>query len=63
MIERVEAAGLRTPVSRGKHRTIVGCIGDENLHDYDYECDCIRFAQSSPKNVWARKEQKNNGFT
>jgi 3-deoxy-7-phosphoheptulonate synthase len=27
--ERVEAAGLRTHVSRGEHRTIVGCIGDE----------------------------------
>lgn len=27
--ERVEAAGLRTHVSRGETRTIVGCIGDE----------------------------------
>jgi 3-deoxy-7-phosphoheptulonate synthase len=27
--ERVEAAGLRTHVSRGEHRTIVGCVGDE----------------------------------
>jgi 3-deoxy-7-phosphoheptulonate synthase len=27
--ERVEALGLRTHVSRGEHRTIVGCIGDE----------------------------------
>ncbi|MDX1493334.1 MAG: 3-deoxy-7-phosphoheptulonate synthase [Longimicrobiales bacterium] len=27
--ERVEAQGLRTHVSQGEHRTIVGCIGDE----------------------------------
>jgi 3-deoxy-7-phosphoheptulonate synthase len=27
--ERVEAAGLRTHVSRGEHRTIIGCVGDE----------------------------------
>lgn len=27
--ERIEALGLRTHVSRGEHRTIVGCIGDE----------------------------------
>jgi 3-deoxy-7-phosphoheptulonate synthase len=27
--ERVEAAGLHTHLSRGEHRTIVGCIGDE----------------------------------
>jgi 3-deoxy-7-phosphoheptulonate synthase len=27
--ERIEAAGLRTHVSRGEHRTIIGCIGDE----------------------------------
>jgi 3-deoxy-7-phosphoheptulonate synthase len=27
--ERVEAAGLRTHVSRGELRTIIGCIGDE----------------------------------
>lgn len=27
--ERVEAAGLRTHVSRGEQRTIVGCVGDE----------------------------------
>jgi 3-deoxy-7-phosphoheptulonate synthase len=27
--ERVEALGLRTHISRGEHRTIVGCIGDE----------------------------------
>lgn len=27
--ERVESLGLRTHVSRGEHRTIVGCIGDE----------------------------------
>lgn len=27
--ERIEAQGLRTHVSRGEHRTIVGCIGDE----------------------------------
>ena len=29
--ERVEAAGLRTHLSRGESRTIVGCIGDESL--------------------------------
>ncbi|MBA3656474.1 MAG: 3-deoxy-7-phosphoheptulonate synthase [Gemmatimonadaceae bacterium] len=29
--ERVEAAGLRTHLSRGERRTIVGCIGDESL--------------------------------
>ncbi|HUH11663.1 MAG TPA: 3-deoxy-7-phosphoheptulonate synthase [Longimicrobiales bacterium] len=27
--ERVEGLGLRTHISRGEHRTIVGCIGDE----------------------------------
>ena len=27
--ERVEALGLRTHLSRGEHRTIIGCIGDE----------------------------------
>jgi 3-deoxy-7-phosphoheptulonate synthase len=27
--ERVEAAGLRTHLSRGENRTIIGCIGDE----------------------------------
>src|SRR3954451_14389266 len=26
--ERIEAAGLHTHLSRGEHRTIVGCIGD-----------------------------------
>jgi 3-deoxy-7-phosphoheptulonate synthase len=31
IVERVEAAGLRTHVSRGERRTIVGCIGDERL--------------------------------
>jgi 3-deoxy-7-phosphoheptulonate synthase len=31
IIERVESAGLRTHVSRGERRTIVGCIGDERL--------------------------------
>jgi 3-deoxy-7-phosphoheptulonate synthase len=29
--ERVEAAGMRTHLSRGERRTIVGCIGDESL--------------------------------
>jgi 3-deoxy-7-phosphoheptulonate synthase len=29
--ERVEALGLRTHLSRGEHRTLVGCIGDEAL--------------------------------
>jgi 3-deoxy-7-phosphoheptulonate synthase len=28
--ERIEAAGLRTHVSRGEMRTIIGCIGDED---------------------------------
>ncbi len=27
--ERVEALGLRTHLSRGEHRTIIGCLGDE----------------------------------
>ena len=31
LVEHVEAAGLRTHVSRGEHRTIVGCIGDEGV--------------------------------
>jgi len=31
IVERVQAAGLRTHVSRGEVRTIVGCIGDERL--------------------------------
>lgn len=29
--ERVEAAGLRTHLSRGEHRTVIGCVGDESL--------------------------------
>jgi 3-deoxy-7-phosphoheptulonate synthase len=29
--ERVESYGLRTHLSRGEHRTIIGCIGDETL--------------------------------
>jgi 3-deoxy-7-phosphoheptulonate synthase len=29
--ERIEAAGLRTHLSRGIRRTIIGCIGDESL--------------------------------
>ncbi len=29
--ERIEQLGLRTHVSRGEHRTIIGCIGDEAL--------------------------------
>ena len=29
--ERIEDRGLRTHISRGKHRIIVGCIGDESL--------------------------------
>ena len=28
--ERVESAGLHTHLSRGEHRTIIGCIGDES---------------------------------
>jgi 3-deoxy-7-phosphoheptulonate synthase len=29
--ERVEVLGLRTHVSRGEHKTIIGCIGDESI--------------------------------
>jgi 3-deoxy-7-phosphoheptulonate synthase len=29
--ERVEAFGLQAHLSRGTHRTVVGCIGDEEL--------------------------------
>lgn len=29
IIEHIESIGLRTHVSRGEHRTIVGCIGDD----------------------------------
>jgi len=29
--ERIESLGLRTHISRGEQRTIVGCIGDERL--------------------------------
>ncbi len=29
--ERIEAVGLRTHLSRGERRTIIGCIGDERL--------------------------------
>ena len=29
--ERIEGAGLRTHLSRGEHRTIIGCVGDESL--------------------------------
>lgn len=29
--ERIESAGLKTHLSRGERRTIVGCIGDETL--------------------------------
>ncbi len=28
--ERIESAGLHTHLSRGEHRTIIGCIGDES---------------------------------
>ena len=31
--ERIEAAGLHTHLSRGEHRTIIGCIGDETRLD------------------------------
>jgi 3-deoxy-7-phosphoheptulonate synthase len=31
--ERIEGAGMRTHLSRGEHRTIIGCIGDESLLD------------------------------
>jgi 3-deoxy-7-phosphoheptulonate synthase len=29
--ERIEATGMRTHLSRGEQRTIIGCIGDESL--------------------------------
>ena len=29
--ERVEGVGMRTHLSRGEHRTVIGCIGDEAL--------------------------------
>src|SRR5689334_7199824 len=29
--ERIEQRGMRTHLSRGEHRTIIGCIGDESL--------------------------------
>ena len=29
--ERVEMLGMRTHVSKGAHRTVIGCIGDEAL--------------------------------
>ena len=29
--ERVETYGLRTHLSRGEHRTVIGCIGDESV--------------------------------
>jgi len=28
--ERVEGAGLRTHLSKGEHRTVIGCVGDES---------------------------------
>lgn len=31
ILERVEQTGLRTHVSRGTHRIVIGCIGDEEL--------------------------------
>ena len=33
LIQHVEDCGLRAHVSRGEHRTIIGCIGDEALLD------------------------------
>jgi 3-deoxy-7-phosphoheptulonate synthase len=33
LVRHVEGAGLRVHLSRGEHRTIVGCIGDEGLLD------------------------------
>jgi 3-deoxy-7-phosphoheptulonate synthase len=33
LVRHVEDAGLRVHVSRGEHRTIIGCIGDEGLLD------------------------------
>src|SRR4051812_9392335 len=29
--ERIESVGMRTHLSRGEQRTIIGCIGDESL--------------------------------
>jgi 3-deoxy-7-phosphoheptulonate synthase len=31
--ERIESLGMRTHLSRGEHRTIIGCIGDESVLD------------------------------
>jgi 3-deoxy-7-phosphoheptulonate synthase len=31
--ERIESVGMRTHLSRGEQRTIIGCIGDESLLD------------------------------
>src|SRR5690242_3154448 len=31
--ERIESLGMRTHLSRGERRTIIGCIGDESLLD------------------------------
>ena len=30
--ERIESLGMRTHLSRGERRTIIGCIGDESQH-------------------------------
>jgi len=29
--ERIEALGFKTHISRGEHRTVIGCIGDDDL--------------------------------
>ena len=42
--ERVEGLGLRTHLSRGEHRTIIGCVGDGYLFPHS-----ITLTRLSPK--------------
>ena len=32
--ERIESLGLRTHMSRGEHRTVIGCLGDEAVLEH-----------------------------
>ena len=32
--ERIESLGLRTHISRGEHRTVIGCVGDESVLEH-----------------------------
>ena len=32
--ERIESLGLRTHMSRGESRTVIGCLGDESLLEH-----------------------------